>query len=32
MIGAHINIHLENKGEIKIEKNEAVQLYYDLPL
>lgn len=30
MRGAHI--HLENRGEIKTEKNEAVQLYYDLPL
>ena len=32
MIRVHIDIHLHNRGEIKIEKNEAVQLYDDLPL
>lgn len=28
----HIDTHLENRGEVKMEKNEAIQLYYDLPL
>lgn len=31
MIVAHINIHLEKRDEIRVEKKEAVKLYYDLP-
>lgn len=32
MIRIYINANLENRGEIKIEKYEAIQLYYDLAL
>lgn len=31
MIVAHINIHLENRGEIKVEKKEAIKLNYNSP-
>ena len=32
MVVVHINIRLENRCEIKIEKKEAIKLYCDLPL